>query len=410
MGHKTFTKAVLKLILSLLSFSTSKNTKESSVRNKFIALAAAVAVSGLLSGGAASARDQINIVGSSTVFPFATAVAEKFGSQGKFKTPKVESTGSGGGLKLFCKGVGKSHPDITNASRRIKAKEYKNCQEAGVKDIVEVVVGFDGIVVANAKAGVDFKLTREQLYRALAAMVPGKDGKLIKNPYKNWSDVDPSLPAQKIEVLGPPPTSGTRDAFEELALGGGAKKIAWLKTLRGLKKGDAKIAELAKKHAIPAKFLEKKGKPAKGKDVFKKIAYHIREDGAYIEAGENDNLIVSKLEKNPKALGVFGFSFLDQNKDKLKGSIVDGDAPTFENIASGKYKVSRSLFFYVKKAHVGVIPGIKEFVAEFVAEGTSGNEGYLVPKGLIPLPADKFKANAEGALALKTMTGKEKLK
>ncbi len=380
------------------------------MRNKFIALTAAAAVAGLFTSGTAFARDQINIVGSSTVFPFATTVAEKFGSKGKFKTPKVESTGSGGGLKLFCKGIGKEHPDVTNASRRIKKKEFDKCQKAGVKDIVEVVVGFDGIVVANAKGATDFKLTRKQLYLALAAMIPGKDGKLIANPNKKWSDVDPSLPAQKIEVLGPPPTSGTRDAFEELALGGGAKKIAWLKELRGLKAGDAKIAELAKTHAIPEKFLSKKGKAVKGKSIFKKIAYHIREDGAYIEAGENDNLIVSKLEKNTAALGVFGFSFLDQNSDKLKGAVVDGDKPTFENIASGKYKVSRSLFFYVKKAHVGVIPGIKEFVAEFVSKNASGDEGYLVEKGLIPLPADKHKANAEAALALKTMTGEEKLK
>lgn len=380
------------------------------MRNKFIALTAAAAVAGLFTSGTAFARDQINIVGSSTVFPFATTVAEKFGSKGKFKTPKVESTGSGGGLKLFCKGVGKEHPDVTNASRRIKKKEFDNCQKAGVKDIVEVVVGFDGIVVANAKAATEFKLTRQQLYLALAAMIPGKDGKLVANPNKKWSDIDPSLPAQKIEVLGPPPTSGTRDAFEELALGGGAKKIAWLKELRGLKAGDKKIEELAKKHAIPAKFLTKKGKAAKGKDIFKKIAYHIREDGAYIEAGENDNLIVSKLEKNTNALGVFGFSFLDQNKAKLKGAVIDGDQPTFDNIASGKYKVSRSLYFYVKKAHVGVIPGIKEFLAEFVSKNASGDEGYLVEKGLIPLPADKHKANAEAAVALKTMTGEEKLK
>ncbi len=380
------------------------------MRIKLIALTAAVAVTGLVTGGSAFARDQINIVGSSTVFPFATTVAEKFGSKGKFKTPKVESTGSGGGLKLFCKGVGKNHPDITNASRRIKKSEFEKCQKAGVKDIVEVVVGFDGIVVANSKKATDFKLTREQLYLALAAMVPGKDGKLIANPYKKWSDIDPSLPVQKIEVLGPPPTSGTRDAFEELALGGGAKKIAWLKELRGLKSGDKKIEELAKKHAIPAKFLLKKGKPTKGKNIFKKIAYHIREDGAYIEAGENDNLIVSKLEKNTNALGVFGFSFLDQNKDKLKGSVIDGDKPTFENIADGKYKVSRSLFFYVKKAHVGVVPGIQEFVAEFVSEAAAGEEGYLISKGLIPLPEEKFSANAKGATALTTMTGKEELK
>ena len=376
---------------------------------KIIALTAAVAVAGLFTSTASFARDQINIVGSSTVFPFATAVAEKFGQGGKFKTPKVESTGSGGGLKLFCKGVGLNTPDITNASRRIKKSEYEKCQKAGVKDIVEVVVGYDGIVVSNAKAAADFKLTRKQLYLALAAYVPGKDGKLVKNPYTKWNEIDPSLPAQKIEVLGPPPTSGTRDAFEELALEGGARKIEWIAKLRKAKAG-AEVAEFAKKYNIPAKWLKKKGKDARGKDVVKKLGRTVREDAAYIEAGENDNLIVSKLEKNTNALGVFGFSFLDQNKDKLKGSVIDGKEPTFENIASGAYKVSRSLFFYVKKAHVGKVPGIKEFVAEFVAESTSGNEGYLVPKGLIPLPADTFKANATAALALTPMTGKEELK
>lgn len=363
----------------------------------------------MVAAGPASARDQINIVGSSTVFPFATAVAEKFGNITEFKAPKVESTGSGGGLKLFCKGVGAQTPDITNASRRMKKKEWKKCQDAGVSDIVEFKVGFDGIAMANAQSGPALALTRKQIYMALAAMVPGADGKLIKNPNKLWSDVDPSLPATKIEVLGPPPTSGTRDAFEELALGGGAKKIAWLKTLRGLKTGDAKIEELASKHGIPAKFLVKGGKPTKGKNIFKKIAYHIREDGHYIEAGENDNLIVSKLEANPKAVGVFGYSFLEQNADKVKGATVDGVAPEFEKISSGKYPVSRSLWFYVKKAHVGVIPGINEFVREWTKEATFGEEGYLVEKGLIPLPGDERKSTAAKADALTVMTGDEPL-
>lgn len=375
-----------------------------------IALSTATAVAMTFAfATAATARDQINIVGSSTVFPFATAVAEKFGNKSEFKTPKVESTGSGGGLKLFCKGVGAETPDIANASRRMKAKEWKKCQVAGVKDIMEFKIGFDGIAMANAKSGPELSLTRKQVFLALAAMVPDNDGKLVANPYTKWSDIDPSLPDTKIEVLGPPPTSGTRDAFEELALGGGAKKINWLKELRGLKVGDAKIAELAKTHGIPAKFLEKKGKAAKGKDVFKKIAYHIREDGAYIETGENDNLIVSKLEANPKAVGVFGFSFLDQNSDKVKGAKIDDVTPTFEAISSGKYPVSRSLFFYVKKAHIGVIPGMKEFLAEWTREGTFGDEGYLVEKGLIPLPKADRDAAAIQADELKVMTGEEKL-
>lgn len=378
---------------------------------KFIGVTAATAAAFTFAfAGAASARDQINIVGSSTVFPFATAVAEKFGNKSEFKTPKVESTGSGGGLKLFCKGVGASTPDITNASRRMKAKEWKKCQDAGVKDIMEFKVGFDGIAIANAKAGPDLTLTRKQVYLALAALVPDKNGKLVKNPYKMWSEIDPSLPEAKIEVLGPPPTSGTRDAFEELALGGGAKEIVWLKELRGLKKGDAKIEELAKKHAIPAEFLLKKGEPTKGKNVFKKIAYKIREDGPYVEAGENDNLIVSKLEANPKAVGVFGFSFLDQNSDKVKGAAVDGVKPAFEAISSGKYPVSRSLFFYVKKAHVGVIPGVKEFLVEWTADGTYGEDGYLIEKGLIPLQEADRKATAEKAASLTVMTGEEQLK
>lgn len=371
--------------------------------------AAAALTSGLLVSPAA-ARDQINIVGSSTLFPFAAAVAEKFGQKTTFKTPKVESTGSGGGLKLFCKGVGTEHPDITNSSRRIKKREYDKCQKAGVKDIVEVVVGFDGIVLANAKKAPALYLTRKQIYLALAAKIIGKDGKLIANPNKIWSDIDPSRPPEKIEVLGPPPTSGTRDAFEELALGGGAEKIAILKELRGLKAGDPRIKEIAAKIDIGEKLLARNGKPQKGKSIFKKLAYHIREDGHYIEAGENDNLIVSKLEANPKAIGVFGFSFLDQNADKLKGADVDGVSPEFEKIASGKYQVSRTMFFYVKKIHIGVVPGIKEYIAEFVSENASGYEGYLVDKGLIPLPADKHAENAANALALKTMTGEEKLK
>lgn len=376
---------------------------------KFVAVTAAVALAGGLMTSPAAARDQINIVGSSTVFPFATAVAEKFGQKTEFKTPKVESTGSGGGLKLFCKGVGAEHPDVTNASRRIKKKEFDKCQKAGVKDIVEVVVGFDGIVMANAKSAPALSLSRKQVYMALAANVM-KDGKLVANPYTKWSEIDPALPDSKIEVLGPPPTSGTRDAFEELAMGGGAKKVAILKELRGLKQGDKRIAEILKEIGADAKKYEKDGKLPKGKSIFKKLAYHIREDGHYVEAGENDNLIVSKLEANPKAVGVFGFSFLDQNADKIKGAKVDGEDPTFDNIAGGKYPVSRSLYFYIKKAHVGTIPGIKEYVAEFVSKGASGNEGYLVEKGLIPLPSDTHKANAEAALALKTMTGEEKLK
>lgn len=333
---------------------------------QLLSATAIAAIAGLTVAGAAQARDQIRIVGSSTVFPFSTAVAEQFGKTSNFKTPVVESTGSGGGLKLFCSGVGTEHPDITNASRRIKKSEVEKCHANGIT-VVEVKVGFDGIVLGNSKNGPSFAISRQQLFLALAAKVPGPDGALIDNPYKNWSDIDASLPNEKIEVLGPPPTSGTRDAFLELVMEPGGE-------------------------AFPAiEALDKKAK---------KVALQsIREDGAFIEAGENDNLIVQKLEANPKAVGIFGFSFMDQNADKIKGAIVDGKLPTFENISSGEYPVSRSLYFYVKKEHVGVVPGIAEFVAEFTSKDAAGEEGYLVDKGLIPLPAaelEKFrKAGAE---------------
>jgi phosphate transport system substrate-binding protein len=314
----------------------------------------------------AQARDQIRIVGSSTVFPFSTAVAEKFGKTTSFKTPVVESTGSGGGMKLFCAGIGLGHPDITNASRRIKKSEFSKCSAKGI-GITEVKIGFDGIVLANSKKTKALKITKKQIFQALAHKVP-VNGKLVANPYKKWSDIDPSLPNSKIEVLGPPPTSGTRDAFSELALEGGAKKFPTLAALR-----------------------------KKNKKAFKKVAHAVREDGAFVEAGENDNLIVNKLEANPNAYGIFGFSFLDQNSDKLHGASVDGELPTFENIAGGKYGVSRSLFFYVKHQHVAVVPGIKEFIAEFTNENTWGTEGYLVDKGLIPLPEATRKSVSNSA-------------
>ena len=333
-------------------------------RSLVIALAAGIAI-----GGVAEARDQIRIVGSSTVFPFSTAVAEQFGKTTSFKTPVVESTGSGGGMKLFCAGVGEGHPDITNASRRIKASEFEKCAENGI-GITEVKVGFDGIVLANSKKGPKLSLTLEQIWLALAKEVP-VDGKLIANPYKTWSDIDSSLPNAKIEVLGPPPTSGTRDAFVELAMEGGAKMI---KMLADMRKADKK--------------------------AFSRIAHAIREDGAFIDAGENDNLIVQKLVANPSAVGVFGFSFLDQNADKIQGATVGGVQPEFEKIAAGDYKISRSLFFYVKQQHVGVIPGIKEFVTEFTSEKSWGEDGYLIDKGLIPLPEDVRKSAAKSAQGL----------
>jgi len=356
----------------------------------FAVLSAAI-ISG--TSQAAAVRDYISIVGSSTVYPFATVVAEQFGKTTRFKTPKVESTGSGGGLKLFCAGVGVEHPDVTNASRRIKKSEQDLCAKNGVKEIVEVKIGYDGIVLGQSKASETLNLTRKDIFMALAKLVPGEDGKLIENPNKTWKDVNPALPATKIEVLGPPPTSGTRDAFVELAMEGGAKKFDDLKKLRG-SKDEAEIKGLMARLGIPESAYNKKGKK-----VFQAVAHGIREDGAFIEAGENDNLIVQKLEANPSAVGIFGFSFLDQNADKIQGAMVDGQAPTFDAIADGAYPVSRSLYLYVKKAHVGAIPGIQEYLAEFTSDKADGEEGYLTEKGLIPMPeAERAKFRQDARL------------
>lgn len=353
------------------------------------------------------ARDTISVVGSSTVYPFATVVAERFGKSSDFKAPKVESTGSGGGLKLFCKGVGVATPDITNASRRIKSSEFEQCQANGVKEIVEVLIGYDGIVLANAKGAAPLELSRKDIYLALAKLVPGPDGKLIDNPNKTWKDVNAALPATKIEVLGPPPTSGTRDAFAELALEGGARKVDDIAALRKLKADQVdEIKALVTKLGIESAWdavVKKKGAKAKGKDIVKIIGRSVREDGAYVEAGENDNLIVNKLVANPNALGIFGFSFLDQNSDKVQGSIIDGNEPSFDAIASGEYKVSRPLYFYVKKAHIGTVPGIQEYLTTFVSEDVIGEDGYLIDKGLIPLSEDKYEEMAGGARALKNL-------
>ena len=321
----------------------------------------------LAAAAPAQAREQIRIVGSSTVFPFSTAVAEHFGKGGKFKTPVVESTGTGGGMKLFCAGIGDAHPDITNASRRIKKSEFEACTKNGV-GITEVKIGFDGIVLANSKSAPLLQLTKRQVFLALAKQVPGPDGTLIANPYKTWNQIDPALPATKIEVLGPPPTSGTRDAFVELAMEGGAETFDSLKAL--------------------------------DKKTFTAVAQTLREDGAYIEAGENDNLIVQKLEANPAALGIFGYSYLEQNADKIQGSVMDGAEPTFENIAAGTYELARSLYFYVKQQQIDAVPGIKEFIAEFTNERAWGDDGYLIDKGLIPLPAAERKAVHEAATGL----------
>jgi phosphate transport system substrate-binding protein len=325
---------------------------------------------------AADGRDYISIVGSSTVYPFATAVAEQFGKSTKFKTPKIESTGTGGGIKLFCSGSGVDTPDIANASRQIKKTEIETCAKNGVTEIVEVKVGYDGIVLANSKKAEPMKLTRKDVFLALAKEVPSPEGgdKLVANPYKTWKEINDKLPATKIEVLGPPPTSGTRDAFVEMVMDHGCTAFEFIKNMK-----------------------------AKDEKQFKAVCQTVREDGAYIEAGENDNLIVQKLEANPTSVGIFGFSFLDQNADKIQASTIDNEAPTFESIADGKYPVSRPLYIYVKKAHVGVIPGIAEYLAEFTSERAWSEEGYLAEKGLIPSPKEERKTIAGDAKALNVL-------
>lgn len=335
-------------------------------------VATALTTTILMTANSAFARDQIRAVGSSTVYPFVSTAAEQFGQGGKFKTPIIESTGTGGGFKLFCSGAGEDTPDINDASRPITDSEKELCKKNGVTKIVEVPIGYDGIVLANSKNAPVFDLSKKQIFLALARQLPDKDGKLVANPYKKWNEIDSKLPAETIAVYGPPPTSGTRDAFIELAMEEGCKAVP----------------EFAK--AYPD---EKAGKKACGL---------LREDGGYIEAGEDDNLIVQKLVSNKTALGIFGYSFLEENKTKVQGSNIDGVAPVMENIESDKYKLSRSLYIYVKADHLGKIAGISEFVNEIVSEGAIGADGYLTGKGLLPLhDKDKTIARAQAA-SLKT--------
>ena len=327
------------------------------MKKTFILAGTAVVVSALASS--AYARDSISVVGSSTVYPFATVVAERFGKTTDFATPKIESTGSGGGLKLFCAGIGVNTPDMTNSSRRIKSSEYEMCKENGVTDVVEVLIGFDGIAVANSVNAQQLDMSTKDLYLALSKMVPNPDGseELVENPYTQWSEINPNLPEIDIEVLGPPPTSGTRDAFAELAMEGGCSQFEFIANMED--------------------------------DQFKSACHTMREDGAFIEAGENDNLIVQKLEANPDAVGIFGYSFLEQNDDKVQSSIIDGHEAEFDAIADGDYVISRPLYFYVKAQHVGTVPGMEEYLAEFTSEQAWGDDGYLADKGMIPLPEDQ---------------------
>ena len=320
----------------------------------------------------ASARDQIKIVGSSTVYPYATIVAEKFGKSGKFKTPVIESTGTGGGMKLFCAGVGTDHPDITNASRAIKSSEKELCAKNGVNDIVEIVVGNDGIVFAHSVKAKDVDFTTAQLWRALAKNVD-VNGKIVANPYKKWNDIDKTLPNQPIKIMVPPPTSGTRDAWNDLVMGKGCTKEA--KALFDVVKEKAHEKECAT----------------------------LREDGLAIEAGENDTLIVNKLAADPEMFGLFGYSYLVGNKDKIKATKIQGKLPSLASIQDYSYPVARPLFFYVKKAHVGVVPGIAEFLKEFTAKGTMGPKGYLTDIGLIPLDDKKYEEVQKAGTKLVTI-------
>ncbi len=340
----------------------------------FVACVCALATAFMVQSPRAQvARDYISIVGSSTVYPFSTVVAERFGRTTDFSTPKIESTGSGGGFKLFCSGVGVQYPDITNSSRRVRQSEIDECADNGIRDIVEVKIGYDGIVLANFNGAPLYRLTREQVYLALAKNVPDSAGSgLVPNPYLAWSDVDPGLPNVRIEVLGPPPTSGTRDAFVELVMLAGCEAFPVIDTLSD--------------------------------DDRDAACFTMREDGAFIEAGENDNLIVQKLEANPAALGIFGFSFLDQNQDKVQGSLIDGVAPEFDSIADGSYPVSRPLYSYVKKLHVGEIPGIEEFLVELTSEAAWGEFGYLSDRGLIPLPETERRAVFQAVRGLESVS------
>ena len=317
----------------------------------------------VVGAGMAQARDQVKISGSSTVFPFSSYVAEELGATTKFPAPVVESTGSGGGHKLFGAGIGANTPDIANSSRRMKDSEFEAAEKNGVTDITEALIGYDGIAVAQNKDNAPMNVTLQELAMAVAADVP-VDGKIVPNPYKMWNEINPALPARKIVFYGPPTSSGTRDAFEEMVV----EKICG--KIEGYEKG------------------------------YKKI----RQDNAYVPAGENDNLIVQKLANDKDAFGIFGFSFLEENPDKIMGASINGIAPTPEAIADGSYPISRSLFFYIKNAHYDVIPGLKEYVELFMSEKMIGTDGLLKTIGLVPLPDDLRAQARQDVLDQKKLT------
>ena len=332
------------------------------------------------SGGATSSgqRSAPWAAGSSTVFPFASRVAENVSRTTGGSAAKVESLGTGGGFKIFCGGTGPAFPDIANASRPMKKSEFEQCAANGVNDIIELKFGYDGVVVATAKTGADFGVSLEDLYRALAADLPSGSG-FAKNTLTTWSAVAPGLPGTRIQVYGPPPTSGTRDAFVELAMDAGAAKIPALKALK-----------------------------ASNEDEFKTRAGTIRGDGAWIDSGENDNAIIGTLTKTPGAVGVFGYSFLDNSRDQVKAISINGVQPTIATISDGSYPLSRSLFIYVKKSNLDVIPGLKAYVADFISDAAAGRGGYLQDRGLISLPAAEHEAQKKVLADLKTMTAPAK--
>lgn len=323
------------------------------MKTTHIASFAALIAAGALAAAPAAARDQIRIVGSSTVFPFTQAVAEEFSNATGNPAPVVESTGTGGGMRIFCGGVGPDHPDLTGASRAMTQSEWELCQQNGVTEVSEALIGYDGLSIAVSRSGADLDLTEAQVFQALAAEVE-VDGEVVANPYRRWSDIDPSLPDTEITVFGPPPTSGTRDAFVELVMHDGCESFEAIGALEGDRKSE--------------------------------VCSRMRTDGPFIEAGENDNLIVQRLQQDPDTLGIFGYSFLFENQDTLKAVTVNGIAPTPETIADGSYPVARPLFFYVKNPHRNVIPGLNEFVEEYVSEGSIGPSGYLGERGLVALP------------------------
>ena len=347
------------------------NLRESKV-NRIATAASTLAVAALITGTPALARDQIKIVGSSTVFPYTQAAAEEFGKKTGKKAPVVESTGTGGGMKIFCKGIGEGNVEITGASRAMKKSEYELCTKNGVTDVTELLIGYDGLSVAQSKKGQPMDLSKEQIFLALASEVPDGD-KLVANPNKKWSDIDKSLPDTAITIYGPPPTSGTRDAFVELAMHKGCGGLDYFKKQK---------SELDKKAY---------------KNLIKEKCTPMRQDGPFIEAGENDNLIVQRIEADPNSLGIFGYSFLYENQDKLQGVKISGTAPGFDTIADGSYGLSRPLFIYIKNPHRKVIAGMDEFIAEYTGDDAMGRDGYLHERGLVVLSEDELKAVQERA-------------